>query len=824
MKAKIIVFALTFAMVLGASAQTFTQNNPDGVAIQYTVSSEGYVKVVSNNYSGRVVVPESVTYEGTTYTVNEVSAGAFRNCNMTYIQLPATIEKIGTAFKCNSLDTLELLCQNPPKNTSGLSFTQSSINLVFGTNLVNTVAVQVPSGCLSSYRRTGWGYVPGLTSPTAVPLSMGTHPNIETKIIVGGQIWSVSNYGEMAHYNTFNYETGDTIEFFTLIEQGDSVFMGWDNDDVQLGTGGYYMVISQADTIRPYVDLAGYETLAVNNVSTPMKINGLMSYMDGKANYFFPAGGNSSPLYANGLWIAGLDEEDMVCASVSRFNCGDFVPGPTKVDGSYGNDLETKRAFNRVWSVSRAEIDDFIAHVGSEGYTIPENILTWPGNGGEGYAEQMAPYYDADGDGVYNPRHGDYPLIRGDRMLYSIVNDVSQHEKTMGDHPLGLEIHVSAYAFDEAGDTSLNNTVFLSYRIINRSNRTYHNVHFGQFVDFDLGYAHDDYIGCDVQRGLAYCFNGKETDGPGNGSYSGVPPSHGCVVLAGPTMDADGLDNHSTDNQLWNFTPSDENNNNAINGWGFDNGIVDDERIGMRRFVYYENHTNSINGEPSVCSDYYNYLRATWKNGSHITYGGNGVNGSDIPCDFMFPNDSDPLHWGTNGVVPDETLFPNGWNEASSDYYPGDVRGVVSCGPVTVTPGEENTFDLAFTTAGSQESAWASVLVLQAMTDNVRRQFVRDTTDSGKPFTYKPYSAPIVGVESIAGQSSVKVYPNPAGDRLNIAFANNNATNIEVFDVRGYRVMHVENAEGVVTLDISALSKGLYVVRCGGKITKVVKK
>ena len=825
MKTRLLLFALAMAAAFGASAQTFTQNNSDGVAIQYSVTTEGHVKIIANDYSGRVAVPESVTHEGTTYVVNEVGTNAFSDCNMTTIQMPSTIEKVSnTAFRCNSLDTLELPCQNPPTTTSGGAINEMVIRMIFGTSLINTVTVMVPAGRLSSYRRTGWGCVMGLTSPTAVPLAMGTHPQIATNVIVDGRGWTVSNYGEEAHYNTFNYEIGDTIEFYNTINQGDSIFMGWDNDDVQLGTGGYYMIISHADTIRPYVDLAGYETLAVNNVSTPMKINGLMSYMDGKANYFVPADGNSSPLYANGLWIAGLNDDSLVCASVSRFGCGDFVPGPTKVDGSYGNDIETKRAFNRVWSVSRAEIDDFIANVGSEGYSIPENILTWPGNGGEGYAEQLAPYYDANGDGVYNPRHGDYPLIRGDRMLFSIVNDVSQHEYTIGYYPLGMEIHVSAYAFDEPEDASLANTVFLSYKVINRSSRTYHNVHFGQFVDFDLGYGYDDYIGCDVQRGLAYCYNGKESDGPGTGMYYGVPPAQGCVVLAGPTMDADGLDNRHTNNPLWQFTTSDENGNNAINGWGFDNGIVDDERIGMRRFVYYENSSNNINGEPSVCTDYYNYLRGYWKNGMHITYGGNGVNYSTLDCDFMFPNDSDTLNWGTNGVVPEECQFGDRWNEAAAGNTPGDRRGVVSSGAVTVVPGEENTLDLAFTTAFSQESPWGSVIVLQAMTDNVRRQFVRDTTDSGKPFTYRPYSAPIVGLESVAEQPSVKVYPNPASDRLTVALGEGRAVDVDVYDMRGYRVLHVAKAKGITTLDISALPDGIYVVRCGNTMTKLMKK
>lgn len=820
MKTRLLLFAIALATAFGVSAQTFTQDNSDGVSIKYTVTTDGYVKVMPNDYNGRVVVPGSVTYEGTTYIVNEVGSSAFYYCdNLSYVQLPASFVKLsGNAFSGSSLDTLDLLCQNPPTTTSGAPYsTENTIKMVFGSNLFKTVTVLVPSGRLAEYRKTAWTYIKNLTSPTAVPLSIGTNPEITLNIVTMDHSATLS-VNESSDYYTLNYDSGDTIEFYSQTNQGDYLLLGWDNDDVILGSTGYYMTITQADTIRPIVEIAGYETLSVNNVSTPVKINGLMGYLNGHTEYYVPATSNTSPLYANGLWISG--ENNHIYASVSRFNCGDFVPGPLRTDGSCQSNLETKRAFNRVWSVSRAEIDDFIAHVGSNGYSIPENILTWPGNGEEGYAEQLAPYYDADSDGIYNPRHGDYPLIRGDRMLFSIFNDVSQHEASTSD-PMGLEVHVSAYAFDEPEDTSLNNTVFLSYKVINRSDRTYQNVHFGQFVDFEIGYGYDDYIGCDVQRGLAYCYNGGEIDAQGSASsYSGVPPAQGCVVLGGPTMDADGIDN-----PLINVvTPNDEKGNNAINGWGFGNGIVDDERIGMRRFVYYENSTNIFSGEPSVSGDYHNYLNGYWKNGEHIKYGGLGYSSSNLDCDFMFPYNSDPLHWGTNGVVPDYYYTDSEWMELLIGNAPGDRRGLVSSGSVTIEPGEENTLDLAFSTGFSPESRMGSLIVLLTMTDDVRRQFNRDTTDSGKPFTYMPYSAPIVGIETAAEQPSVKVYPNPANDRITVALGEGNNTDVDVFDMRGYRVMHVANAKGITTLDITSLPNGIYVVRCGNTATKLMKR
>ena len=40
---------------------------------------------------------------------------------------------------------------------------------------------------------------------------------------------------------------------------------------------------------------------------------------------------------------------------------------------------------------------------------------------------------------------------------------------------------------------------FYNYKIINRSTLPLSDVYFGQWVDPDLGYYLDDYVGCDVK-------------------------------------------------------------------------------------------------------------------------------------------------------------------------------------------------------------------------------------------------------------------------------------------------------------------------------------
>ncbi len=772
---KRIALFLALAMTaMCATAQTFIVANGDGVEIKYTVTADNAVKVVANEYTGRVVIPQTVAYQGTTYEVNEVGFGAFQNCSaLTYLQLPATIARIGnTAFKgAYHLDTLMLLCPVPPISQYGEEYNPAVFSALFGSiasSRTDDITVCVPSGHLADYRRSAWAAIEKLTSPSAVPITLYCTP----EIYVFTDWYTISKIrSDSASYHTFFYEVGDTMRVKVGLEgwykgtslffaSFDSVFLGWDNGSLT------EFVVSHADTLRPILAAIGHKTLAVNQINTPVNVFGQFGYTN--CRFHFPADSNSSTLYTNRLWVSAqqMDNVDTLLTCVSRYSAGDYTPGPLRVDGSCSNDMQTRTNFNRVWSVSRSEIDNFLAHVGTPGYSIPDNIRSWPGNGPEGYAAQLAPYFDADSNGIYNPQAGDYPLIRGDRMLFSIFSDATTHIAS-GSEPLGLEIHVSAYAFDEPGDTALNNTVFLSYKVINRSSHTYGSVHFGEFVNIDLGYALDDYIGCDVRRGLLYGYNGNETDRyhfyPGNppDSYLGIPPAQGCAVLAGPTMNADGIDNPRIDidkmrihfpEQLatylrangygydtvrlnadanlyyplaWHFVPDDEAGNNAINGANFGNGIADDERIGMRRFVYFDNSPNTfnkINGDPNTASDYNNLLNGRWKNGQPMKYGGDAVSTgtSDDDCTFMFPHDSDPLHWGTNGTVP--SVSADKWSEIVSGNTPGDRRGLVSSGPFTMEPGEANTLDLAFTTAQSEANYWHSVSILMALTDEVRAQ------------------------------------------------------------------------------------------------------
>ena len=60
-----------------------------------------------------------------------------------------------------------------------------------------------------------------------------------------------------------------------------------------------------------------------------------------------------------------------------------------------------------------------------------------------------------------------------------------------------------------------------------------------------MGYYYDDYVGCDVERGLGYCYNGDAYD-ENAGGYGNDPPAVGIDFFEGPLADLnDGVDNDS---------------------------------------------------------------------------------------------------------------------------------------------------------------------------------------------------------------------------------------------------------------------------------------
>jgi hypothetical protein len=328
-----------------------------------------------------------------------------------------------------------------------------------------------------------------------------------------------------------------------------------------------------------------YQFLDFNNVNALLSNGGVFfnDADDATPAYEAPSGSGNHALYSMSFWFGGEDVNGQIKQAVTTYEQeGDFFPGALTATGAATLPAD-EEATKKLYVVSQAQIDAHIANYDDVDYIIPNDILNWPAHGDPAYdlAFYLAPFEDLDSDGIYDPTSGDYPIIKGDKAVFMIMNDKGGIHAS-GSDPIGLEIHLLFYQF--ATDDFLNNTTFLNMRVINRGTQTIFDFHSACFVDPDLGNSTDDYVGFNADANVMYAYNGTNFDS----EYGENPPAIGITLL---------------NREVAKFA--------AISS---DPGPT---------------------GTPESWLDYYHYMRGRWMNGTEFTEGGNGY-GGDVATDFLY--------------------------------------------------------------------------------------------------------------------------------------------------------------------------------------------
>lgn len=219
-------FAVLVAVMmsaLGASSYSFVYNNfyynitgTNPATVEVTYKDTNY-----NSYRGKVTIPGSVIYNGVTYTVTAIGAGAFQNCDsLTGVVIPNTVKTIGVAAfnNCYHYDFTTLVL--PPSvttiescafdNCTGL--TQLTLPASLQTigreafqHCANLKHVTIPAS-VTSIGSDAFGYCSsllGVTCLAATPPTLSGNNTFYSSVYSGGTLFVPK--GSVDAYKSANY-------------------------------------------------------------------------------------------------------------------------------------------------------------------------------------------------------------------------------------------------------------------------------------------------------------------------------------------------------------------------------------------------------------------------------------------------------------------------------------------------------------------------------------------------------------------------------------------------------------------------------------------
>ena len=375
-----------------------------------------------------------------------------------------------------------------------------------------------------------------------------------------------------------------------------------------------------------------------------------------------------SVAYAGAIWAGGLDDEGNLKLAAQTYrnqNRNEWWPGPLNEDGM--TDFGQCRDWDQIFRVTNEDVVEQRRNIQQYSQLglpiprekIPENILYWPAVGNPYFSERydfdlpqgdqgLAPFFDFNSDGLYNPVDGDFPVLGledcgvsvdtriPDEMFFWIFNDAGGIHTNSGGAPMHLEVRAQAFAFDAGNE--LDYMTFYRYQMVNRGASFLDSTFFGLWSDIDLGCPFDGYLGSNPEIDLAFVYSAKTPGGDCEcGSYTNpylceFMPAVGINVLGGP---------------------KDSEGNN----------------LGLSYFIYYNNR-GGFDGpiattDPTNPPEFYRYLNGVYRDGNPP---------QNVP---------DP-----NFAYPGNPSDPDAWTMCSDpEAGPGDRRKLMSSGPFRLDPG-----------------------------------------------------------------------------------------------------------------------------------------
>lgn len=507
------------------------------------------------------------------------------------------------------------------------------------------------------------------------------------------------------------------------------------------------------------------ENLDANNISMPISSSedfGI-NYQTGETTRS-PKGSCKSNIFSGSLWLGCVvNNEVHLAAQTYRQGGIEFVPGPINKGFPIYDSIMQKK-YNRLWKIDKPTIDKFKTDFANgQTFAIPDVILTWPAHGDEGIGQRknMAPFIDNNHDGKYNPYDGDYPDIKGDMSVFFIMNDAQLHSET-GGLPFEFEFYVMAYSYAcsdiKAGSSNevLNNTVFMEYKMINRSSQNFNGIKAGLWLDIDNGNERDDYVGCNPKIGYAYGYNGDNFD-EGASGYGAHPPATAAIPLGG-----------------------------------------DSTQSYMSNFYSYQNDF-SVKGNPSYPLHYWYALNTRYRSNEAVVYpiAGGNPNPNDTTL-YMFPGKNDLQN------RPE-------WSEYTFNNPIGSRTFVLSIPSFNLAINKDTaiTFALVFSQT-NDTTAYPNPILNKLENDvlKVKSWFANNTF---------PTCSKLIAGENVVEESKRNVvaslYPNPSNGLVWVKHSLGIQATIKIYNLSGVLLQTIDNATQNQELDLGHLAQGFYFIQ-----------
>ncbi|MEE9431171.1 MAG: T9SS type A sorting domain-containing protein [Melioribacteraceae bacterium] len=397
----------------------------------------------------------------------------------------------------------------------------------------------------------------------------------------------------------------------------------------------------------------------INNISTWIYNNGDTDIgPNGNSGFVYPKGSGKAAMFESGLvWGAKIKGE--VRVGGSTYNQG-LLPG--RIDES-GNREDTSLASVRIYRVRPDwKTGDLSAEVNDGEGTRQEVKDQYEKDWNEWPANYGAPFVDVDKDGSYNPTV-DVPGVDGaDQTIWYVANDFdpATTRGLYGSDPMGIEMQATFWGYNREG--ALGNTMFRKYKLINKSPDNFDSMFVTMWADPDLGGAGDDYVGCDVDLSLMYCYNGDSEDN----QYGKNVPSIGFDFLQGPIVPGSPDDFAVFDGKIKK---------------GFRNLEISAHSFFIGSDAVYSDPTLGDHAKGTL--HFWNLMR-----GRISTTG----------QQFTSPKNNEVTKFALSG----DPIKKTGWIDGML-HPPGDRRQLMTVGPFTLSAGETQEVVLAEIIAGGTE-------------------------------------------------------------------------------------------------------------------------